>query len=240
MSALLGFLCAAQLVDHDRIQRLAERQNCQEVRVSHKSRSISSPLRPKALLGAGGTGVTAGKMNLTGPRPAFQALPQKMRTKPNSTEKTGSMPTHLGRSSRPWTCSPERSAQVLATSGTPRPSSLTSSARLPPPSRMSNCAWSATTTRHKHRNVKDWLAAYPRVTMHFTSPHKLFLAEHGGDFVRPDHPPVHQAWLLRLSERPGGYDPHLHRQTTTSPPTCSDGSRPPITYSARSMKTVNT
>ena len=42
--------------------------------------------------------------------------------------------------------------------------------------------------------------------------HELFLAEHGRDLLRPDHPPSHQTRIHRPGQRPGRHDSHLHRQ----------------------------
>ena len=64
---------------------------------------------------------------------------------------------------------------------------------------------------HKRVEVRDWLAANPRIHVHFT-PTSGVVAEPGRGLVRhhrtPSHPPRH----LRLRPRPQRQDPRLHRR----------------------------
>src|SRR5665647_3309691 len=70
---------------------------------------------------------------------------------------------------------------------------------------------------HKRVEVRDWLAANPRITTHFTptSGSWLNLVEVWfGIIERQAHPP----WQLRLRQRPQRQDPCLHQRLERPPP----------------------
>ena len=64
---------------------------------------------------------------------------------------------------------------------------------------------------HKRVEVRDWLAANPRIHVHFT-PTSGSLAEPGRGLVRHHRTPSHPPRQLHLRPRPDDQDPRLHHR----------------------------
>ena len=93
---------------------------------------------------------------------------------------------------------------------------------------------------HKRVEVRDWLAANPRIHVHFT-PTSRVLAEPGRGLVRhhrtPGHPPRH----LRLRQGPQRQDPRLHRRLERPlPPLRLDQDRRPDPQEGQPSEASNT
>ena len=99
---------------------------------------------------------------LTGPRRSCRCERGCRKRPPTTTCETAPP-----RCSPRWRSPPARSP-TPATTGTAKPSSATSSRRLPVPTPAASCTLWSTNHTHKHPEISAWLAKHPRVTLHFT------------------------------------------------------------------------